>query len=97
MISGDSVRRSTTYEHGEDRDARDDAHPVAGLPQPHRADCCRPNTLSPTPADDQDQAAVVHRRRTVLVAGLEMAMSTRAMSATGILIQKMARQVHWIR
>ena len=31
------------------------------------------------------------------VTGLEMAMRASAMSATGMLTQKMARQVHWVR
>ncbi len=31
------------------------------------------------------------------VTGLAMAMSTRAMMATGMFTQKMARQVHWVR
>ena len=31
------------------------------------------------------------------VLGLEMAMRTRAMMATGTLTQKIARQVHWVR
>ena len=31
------------------------------------------------------------------VLGFETAMRTRAMMATGMLTQKMARQVHWVR
>ena len=70
---------------------------MAGLLQPHGADCCRPNMLRPDAGHDQDQAAVVHRRVAVLVDGLDTAIRVSAMSATGMLIQKIARQVHWIR
>ena len=71
---------------------------VPGLLQPQIADCWKPKTLSATPAAISDQPAVVHPRRPVLGRpAWTTAISTRAMIATGMLTQKIARQVHWVR
>ena len=48
LISGESIRRSTVKNTTETPTAMHTQ--MAGLLQPHRADCWNPNTLSPTPA-----------------------------------------------
>ena len=50
FISGDSVRRSTPKNTTQETTPTAMHTQMAGLPQPHRADCWNPNTLSPTPA-----------------------------------------------
>ena len=49
LISGDSVRRSTVKNTISSSTPTAMLAQMAGLPQPHRADCWNPNTLSPTP------------------------------------------------
>jgi len=70
---------------------------MTGLPQPHRADCWNPNTDSPTPATIRTRPRKSIGAGRASLAGLEMAISASAISATGMLIQKIARQVHSIR
>ena len=50
LISGDSVRRSTAANTNRRMTPTAMLTQMTGLPQPHRADCWNPNTLSPTPA-----------------------------------------------
>ena len=49
FISGDSVRSSTAPNTISSTTPAAMHTSMAGLPQPHRADCWNPNTLSPTP------------------------------------------------
>jgi hypothetical protein len=70
---------------------------MSGLRQPHRADCWNPNTLSPTPPAIRARPLQSIGAGRLSFGGLEMAISASAISATGMLIQKIARQVHWIR
>ena len=49
LISGESVRRSTTANTTSSTTPTTMLIQIHGLPQPHRADCWNPNTLSPTP------------------------------------------------
>ena len=49
LISGESVRRSTATNTISSTTPAAMLSQMAGLPQPHRADCWNPNTLSPTP------------------------------------------------
>jgi len=49
LISGDSVRRSTEKNTISSNKPTAILTQMAGLPQPHRADCWNPNTLRPTP------------------------------------------------
>ena len=50
LISGDSVRRSTAKNTISSSTPAAMLTQMTGLPQPHRADCWKPNTESPTPA-----------------------------------------------
>ena len=50
LIRGDAVRRSTATNTARITMPAAMHTSMAGLPQPQMADCCRPNTLSPTPA-----------------------------------------------
>jgi len=50
LIKGDAVRRSTATNTTSSSTPATMHTSIAGLPQPQMADCCRPNTLSPTPA-----------------------------------------------
>ena len=49
LISGESVRRSTAKNTISSSTPAAMLTQMAGLPQPHSADCWNPNTLSPTP------------------------------------------------
>ncbi len=49
LISGDSVRRSTVKNTASRTTPTAMLASMAGLPHPHRADCWKPKTLSPTP------------------------------------------------
>ncbi len=49
LISGESVRRSTAKNTTRRTTPTAMLTQMAGLLQPHRADCWNPNTLSPTP------------------------------------------------
>ena len=49
LISGDSVRRSTAKNAARRTKPAAMLTQMAGLAQPHRADCWNPNTLSATP------------------------------------------------
>jgi hypothetical protein len=49
LISGDSVRRSMEKKMPSRTTPAPMHSSMAGLPHPHRDDCWKPNTLSPTP------------------------------------------------
>ena len=70
---------------------------AVALPQPHSWVCWIPNTVSPTPMQTRTRPGTSTRAGRVSVLGRAMAMSTSATMATGMLTQKMARQVHWLR
>jgi hypothetical protein len=92
LISGDSVRRSTK------KNTTSKTTPAAMLildgrvaPAP-QARLLEPEHAQPDPGDDQRQAPVVHLAGRASFGGLEMAISASAIRATGMLIQKIARQ-----
>ena len=70
---------------------------IHGLPQPHRDDCWKPNTLSPTPPTISTRARGTIGAGWRSFGGLDRAIRISAITATGMLIQKIARQVHSIR
>ena len=49
LIRGEAVRRSTAKNTISSTTPAAMQTSMAGSPQPHRADCWKPNTLSPTP------------------------------------------------
>ena len=72
--------------------------PMAGLPQPQMRRLLEAEDAEADAAGDQHQAAVVHAGRPVArSSGFEITISTRAMIATGMLTQKIARHVHCVR
>ena len=81
-------------QHRADHDAGD----RAGSPQPQMRRLLESEHAEGDPGGDQHQPAVVHPGRPVVgLTGLETSIRTRAMIATGMLTQKIARQVHWVR
>ena len=97
----DQRRRGAQLDEAEDdqeRDAGGDAQPDAGVaPTPDRR-LLEAEHAEADAAGDQRQAPVVHRRRPVGGRrACETAISTRAMTATGTLTQKIARHVHSVR
>ena len=66
-------------------------------PQPQLAACSSPKTLSPIPAaiNNAPRRSILSFRPCVAMPASRV--STSAVMATGILIQKIARQVHWVR
>ena len=70
---------------------------TTGLVQPQTCVCCSPKIARPTPLAISARPRKSSRPGLVWVCGRAMAVSTRAMMATGTLTQKMARQVHSLR
>ena len=71
---------------------------VATLLQPHTLDCSKPEHDQPHRAGDHDGAAVVELLRLAArSSGHEIQVRISAMIATGMLIQKIDRHVHWVR
>ena len=96
-MSGESVRSSTRAKTTQQDGARRDADADAGLLQPQMRRLLETEHAQADAGRDQHQTAVVHPGRPVLGTGFEMAIRTRAMRATGMLTQKMARHVHSVR
>ena len=65
---------------------------VSGSPQPQSLDSCSPSTASPIPPETRIAPRQSSDAGWRSSAGLESAISTSAMIATGMLTQKIARQ-----
>ncbi len=70
---------------------------VAMLRQPHWPACCRPSTerVMPLHTSSAPRTSILDGVRSC--AGLAISVKAIAISATGMLIQKIARHVHWVR
>ena len=98
LISGDSTRVSNqTKPPAQPARPRCRAR-CARLSQPQVPACSKPSTDRPMPTRDQRGAAIVDPlvRRGESTCDLA-SRSTSATTATGTLIQKIDRQVHWVR
>ena len=70
--------------------------PVAGFVQPQIADCWKPKTLSATPDAISARPRKSMRAGSIVGTRLGDGDQGQAMIATGMLTQKIARQVHWV-
>ena len=70
---------------------------VAGLLQPQVWACSKPSTDRPMPSATRAAPRKSIRSGRLVVGILAMTASTNATMATGMLIQKIDRQVHWVR
>ena len=97
-ISGDAVRCSTPIEdHQQDEAGGDREADPRVVPAPDRR-LLEAEDAEPHAGRDQDQAAVVHPcRRGTRSPAWTIAIRMSAISATGMLTQKIARQVHSVR
>jgi hypothetical protein len=68
---------------------------VAGFPQPQALDSCSPRTTRPIPATSSTAPRMSTRAGCLTSASLMNTNSVSDSSATGTLIQKMARQVQY--
>ena len=66
---------------------------VARLSQPQTLDCCRPSTASPMPRVISTVPTSSIGAGCFSSSGFDFQIRTRAMIATGMLTQKIARQV----
>ena len=70
---------------------------VTGSPQPQTLDCCRPSTARPMPAEMSTAPRTSSFAGWRFSAGLAISVRATAAIATGMLTQKIARQLMAVR